>query len=192
MLESMLDLEDIKPATFRRLTRAEYEQMAELGMFDDEKVELLRGMVVTMSPQGDRHTRTIIFLNRRLVELTNRTLDIRPGTPLAATDDSEPEPDFTITRHDPAAREHPTTALLVIEVSNSSLRRDRKIKREIYAEAKVPEYWIVDVSKDDDLTVEVYTKPEGSTYTQVEVLRDGDVLRALHAPIVIPVADLPR
>ncbi|HVK84072.1 MAG TPA: Uma2 family endonuclease [Kofleriaceae bacterium] len=103
-----------------------------------------------------------------------------------------PEPDFTITRHDPAARQHPTTALLVIEVSNSSLRRDRKIKREIYAEAKVPEYWIVDVSKDDDLTVEVYTKPEGSTYTQVEVLRDGDVLRALHAPIVIPVADLPR
>lgn len=189
---TMLDLEDIKPGTIRPLLRVEYDRLIDLGVFDDEKIELLRGMLVTMSPQGDRHVWMVVFLNKRLVNQVGDAYDVCPAGPLCATPDSEPEPDFSIIPHDPARRKKPTTALLVIEVANSSLRKDRKIKKAIYAEAGVPEYWIIDVSRDDELTVEVYTDPEGSTYKHVQKLRDGDTLRARHVPVVIPVAELPR
>ena len=78
---------------------------------------------------------------------------------------------------------------MLIEVAESSLPKDRRLKRDIYAEAGVPEYWIVDVTS---MTVEVYTQPQDGAYAHVEYLRDGAVLRPTQLPgIAIPVADLP-
>ena len=68
----------------------------------------------------------------------------------------------------------------------------RPFKREIYAEAGMPEYWIVNISEDDEVTVEVFTHPIGSTYATQVTLRDGDVLRPLNVPFELPVADIPR
>lgn len=76
------------------------------------------------------------------------------------------------------------------EVSNSSLTKDRRIKAPIYAEAGVPEYWIIDVTS-DRLRVEVHTDPRDGDYRRVEILRDGDVLRPTRLPIEIPVIELP-
>jgi Uma2 family endonuclease len=192
MLQDMLDLEDIKPATVRPLMREEYDRLIDLGVFDDEKIELLRGVLVTMSPQGEPHWWMMIYLTKRIVLAVGDDFDVCPAGPLCATADSEPEPDLYVMTHDPGRRTKPTTALLVIEISNSSLRKDRKIKQGIYAEAGVPEYWIIDVSREGTVTVEVYTEPDGLAYKQMRTLHDGDVLRALHVPIVIPVAELPR
>ena len=193
MLGSMFDfddLRDIKPGFIRPISRDEYWQLAKLGAFEDENVELLRGVIVTMSPEDIRHADPIVWLMRRL----NRALDddfvVRPGMPFEALDDSVPQPDITITA-EPLGR-HPSTALLLIEVSNSSLRKDRRVKLSIYAEAGVPEYWIVNVSKPGTIEVEVYTQPSAGGYAKLETLRDGDVLRPLQVPIEIPVADLPR
>ncbi|MDB4962803.1 MAG: hypothetical protein JWP01_2802 [Myxococcales bacterium] len=192
MLLPMLDLEDIKPGGLRRLSRREYNDLARLGAFDHEKVELLRGMLVTMSPQGTPHMRMVVWLNRRLIKSLDESWEVRPGLSFAAADDSEPEPDLMVTSDSSKLDDAPTTAFLLIEVSNSSLRRDRKIKLPIYAEAGVPEYWIVNVSRPGEVTVEVYTEPTASGYAQMVTLRDGDTLRPLQVPIEIAVADLPR
>jgi Uma2 family endonuclease len=192
MLQPMLDLDDLKPGGIRRLNRREYNELARLGVFDDEKVELLRGMLVTMSPQGTPHMRMVVWLNRRLIKALDESWEVRPGLSFAAADDSETEPDLMVTSDSSKLDDAPTTAFLLIEVSNSSLRKDRKIKLPICAEAGVPEYWIVDVSRPGQVAVEVYTEPTAAGYAKMVVMRDGDTLRPLQVPIEIAVADLPR
>lgn len=187
-----LELEDLEPGGVRPMSRAEYNELGKLGVYDDERVELLRGLVVKMSPQGSTHARVITWLTRFLVEHLGPSFDVRPGLPIAAADDSEPEPDFAIVRSDPDARDHPTTALLLIEVSNTSLRTDRRVKLPIYAEAGVPAYWIVDVSRPGALTVEVHTEPSPTGYARSVTLHDGDTLRPSQLPFLLEVAALPR
>lgn len=180
----------IEPQQIRLLSRREYDRLVELGWFVDEPIELLRGMLVTMSPQKWPHSAAVSFFNEQLVLQLGGRYEVRPQLPFAADDWSEPEPDLAVVRKDPALREHPSEVLLVIEIADSSLRIDRGLKRTIYAEAGVPEYWIVDVNQ---LTVEVHTQPDGGRYGSVETLRDGDVLRPTLLPeVVIRIADIPR
>jgi Uma2 family endonuclease len=192
MLRSMFDVQDIPPARIRGLKRVEYDRLVDLGLFDGEKIELLRGQLVAMSPIGFPHTGLTVFLTRYVIERLDRAYDVSPGQPFAASDDSEPEPDLMISPHDPARRTHPEHALLVMEFSDSSIRKDRRVKLPIYAEAGVPEYWIFDLSREGEISVEVYTEPMGSDYGTKRVLRDGDVLRATQVPLEIPVSALPR
>lgn len=192
MLQPMFDAQDIAPLRVRGLKRSEYNRLGELGVFDDEKVELLRGQIVPMSPIGKPHIRLTRDLTRYVIERLDRSYDVSPSLPFAASDDSEPQPDLMITRADQEPREHPEHALLIMEFSDSSIRKDRRVKLPIYAEAGVPEYWIFDLTKEGALTVEVYTDPVDGEYANKRVLRDGDILRATRVPLEIPVADLPR
>jgi Uma2 family endonuclease len=190
MLFPMLDPKLVAPDRVRPLSRTEYDRMVELGMFDDERVELLRGMLVTMSPQGTHHADVVAWLTERLVLSIDRSLQVRPQLPYAASEWSEPEPDLAVIRKDPARRGHPSSALLLIEVADSSLRKDRGAKLGIYAEAGVPEYWIINLN---EMTVEVYSQPSTDGYQEVRVLSEGDVLRPIRVPgVEITVADLPR
>jgi Uma2 family endonuclease len=173
------------------LSRVEFDKLVDLGAFDDERVELLRGQLVTMSPQGGPHAAVTSWLAQELIRALDRTFDVRSHSSFAATDDSEPEPDVSVVRRAPGNRQHPESALLLIEVSMSSLRKDRFVKAPIYGEAHVPEYWIVDISG-DDIVVHVHTRPARDGYQHIEVLRAGDVLRPTQLPgIEIAVADIP-
>jgi Uma2 family endonuclease len=185
MVVSMVEMEEV-----RRLTRKEYDLMVERGILDeDEKIELLRGQIVPMSAIGSRHTKLVIWLNARLIRSLDPSYEVRPGCPFAADDYSEPEPDLAVRGAD-VRQDHPDTLLLVIEVSDSSLRKDRGIKQAIYAAAGVPEYWIFDVQHD---VVEVYTRPRGETYEQLQTLRAGDILRPTQIPgLAITLDELPR
>jgi Uma2 family endonuclease len=147
-------------------------------------------MLVTMSAQGVVHASLAAWLMQWFVRKLDWTYDVRAHAPYAATDDSEPEPDVTVTRIVPGTFEHPSQPLLVIEVSDSSLRKDRRVKTPIYAEAHAPEYWIVDVTG-DELVVTVHTEPCDGTYGRVVTLRDGDVLRPTQLALELPVAELP-
>lgn len=192
MLQAMLNPDLLAPETIRKLSRNEYDRLVDLGVFEDERIELLRGMLVTMSPQGAPHSSITGWFHEQLVRSLDRSYDVRSHSPYAATDDSEPEPDVSVSKRlaNPLVA-HPSTSLLLIEVSESSIRKDRRIKAPIYAEAGVPEYWIVDIS-DDALRVEVHTGPTAHGYRHVEILRDGDVLRPTKlANVDIPVADVP-
>ncbi len=177
MLDFMFDPRELAPETIRVWSRHEYDRLVSLGMFAEERIELLRGMLVTMSPQGVAHSGITAWFAQWLIRHLDERWDVRSHSPYAAGDDSEPEPDVSVS---PATNNpteaHPSKAVLLIEISDSSLAKDRRIKAPIYAEAGVPEYWIVDISG-DQLCVEVHTDPAPSGYRRVEILRDDDVLR---------------
>lgn len=175
----MLDPALLAPETLRPLRRREYEQLVDLGAFEDERVELLRGQLVTMSPQGASHATVTARLAQYLIRMLDDSFDVRSHSPFAATDDSEPEPDVSVSRRQRRRAYHPSKALLLIEVAESSLRKDRRIKSEIYAENGVAEYWIFDLRTK---TVFIYTRPQAGVYTVVEKRGRGDVLRPATLP----------
>jgi Uma2 family endonuclease len=173
-MTSALDrLDDLTPERVRPLRRAEYERLVAEGAFDDERVELLGGVIVEMSPRDPRHDFAIERLNARLVELARGRASVRPQLSFVASDDSVPEPDLALVPVADYDLAHPTSALLVIEVANASLRKDRSIKAEIYARAGVPEYWVVDLA---GRCVEVRAEPRDGVYATLATARPGDTL----------------
>jgi Uma2 family endonuclease len=166
----MLDPEMLRPERIRPLLRCEYEQLVEQGIFEEEHVELLRGVLVEMSPQGFSHARISAWFAQQLSKLLDiARYDVRAHSPFAATADSMPEPDISVARRT-ADGYHPRHASLLIEISVSSTRKDRLIKSAIYAEAGVPEYWIVDV---DRLSVEILTGPTARGYARSRLVTRG-------------------
>ena len=153
--------------TRRRFTRAEYYRMAEAGILgEDDRVELIEGEIVQMSPIGDRHVAFVINVNNLLAgRLAGRAL-VSPQNPVVLTDDTVPQPDITVLRRR-AYKERRVQAddvLLLIEVADTSLAYDRTTKLRLYAQAGIPEYWIVDCTTE---SVEVYVQPAGDRYRDV-------------------------
>jgi Uma2 family endonuclease len=164
--------------------------MVELGMFQDERIELLRGVLVPMSPIGPPHSDTIDRLNRLLILSLEGRARVRCQNPYAALDDSEPEPDFSVVPLGDYHLKHPERADLVIEVADSSLSRDRGVKLHIYAENGVPEYWIVNVK---DRRIEVHTDPSPEGYRTRRVVEPGEtLLPARFADVVFRADDILR
>jgi len=192
MLELVLDPGLLGPgeiiALHRPLSRRAYDRLVARGTFHDDRIELLRGQLVTMSPQGTRHARVTARLAQRLIRILDDSFDVRAHSPFAASDDSEPEPDVSVSRWLRRTAYHPGRALLLVEVAESSLRRDRVLKAEIYAENRAPEYWIVDLSTN---SVFVHTDPFRGSYRSIVQLRRKDVLRPIHLPAIeLRVADV--
>jgi Uma2 family endonuclease len=178
MLHTMDDLSWLRTDAPRPLLRREYDKLVELGVFEDERIELLEGVLVTTSPQGGRHSAVTAWIGTKLVRALDESYDVRQHSPYAASDVSEPEPDVGV--YPPGSRvDHPERAFLLVEVADSSLRKDRRIKSRIYAQAGVPEYWIVDLDHD---VVEVLTDPSPDGYLVTTVRRAGDTLR----PVALP------
>lgn len=171
----------------------EYHRMIETGILgEDEHVQLVDGLLVAMSPQGRPHAFVIQELNRLLVRALPDEYKVLTQLPLTLGDDNEPEPDLAVVHaRDAASRtEHPTAALLVVEVSGESLRFDRRSKAALYARAGVPEYWIVNLAES---TIEVRRRPEAPSaeYRETLVFRRGEILTAIGVPgIRVDVAGL--
>ena len=182
MIPPMLQPSQIAPAKFRPLKRTEYEHLVSLGCFRGERVELLYGALVTMTPQDPEHTSPVEQLNYLLVPLAlSRRAAVRVQSPFAASDDSEPEPDVAVVPFVKYGQEHPKIGWLVVEVANTSLAKDRDVKRALYAQSNVEEYWIVHVPT---RTVEVHRNPLNGVYTSIETRRMGETLTVQHFPDV--------
>ncbi len=172
----------------RPLKVPEYLALADLGVFDNERVELLRGRVIKMAP----HTvETGSFVTGAMTSLLVRYFDahatILPGMPLDASEDSMPEPDFLLIPKRSAPTPHPQRALLLIEVSKTSLKIDRAVKAPLYAEGGSPEYWIVDV---DAAQLEVFRSPKDGKWTEHFKLGAHDTIRPVSFPdVVFPLAE---
>jgi Uma2 family endonuclease len=173
MMAGLEAFASIEPELVRSLKRSEYDRMIELGMFQDERVELIRGVLVKMSPQLAPHASTVQKLNQLLMARLQGRLSLRIQSPIALSDDSEPEPDVAVVALGDYDTEHPITALLIIEVSDTTLRKDRA-KAAVYASAGIGEYWIVNLGA---RTVEVHLSPDGDRYAEIRTLRAGDALR---------------
>lgn len=176
-----------EPELFRPLKRSEYDRLVELGVFDDERVELIQGVLVKIPPQEAPHASTVQRLNELLMERRQGRFTLRIQLPLALSEDTEPEPDVAAVPLGGYATEHPHTALLIIEVADSTLKKDRG-KAAVYASAGIAEYWIVNLGA---RSVEAYSSPEGDRYAEVRTLRTGDTLRPRALPDVsIAVAEI--
>jgi len=148
--------------------------MGDAGLFQNERVELIEGVIVRMAPRGEPHDTVIERLSELLLPPLVGRARVRIQLAFAASEYSEPEPDVAVVpRDEPRMIDHPARATLLIEVAASSLRFDRGTKAALYARAGVPEYWVVDVSKQ---TIEVHGAPDGERYTAVGLHRGNDVL----------------
>ncbi|MGD0431265.1 MAG: Uma2 family endonuclease [Acetobacteraceae bacterium] len=179
--------------TRRPLTVAEYHRMGEVGILTrDDRVELIEGQLVAMSPIGSAHAGTSNALTRRLVLAVGDRGIVAVGNPVQLDDLSEPQPDFAVlkAREDDYRRAtpRPHEVLLIIEVSDSSLAYDRNVKRSLYARHGIPEFWIVNLVAGE---VEVCRSPEGDQYAAVSrVGREGVLEPQLLPGVAIPVAAL--
>jgi Uma2 family endonuclease len=176
----------------RLLSVEEYHRMIEVGIFDeDEHVELLEGVIVTMTPQSPAHAHCIRWLNRHLTRTLPDEYVVGVQLPLTLGRRSEPEPDIAVVKAAAAFRDrHPETAVLVIEVARESLRQDRKVKGALYARFGVPEYWIVNL---EDRVVEVFSDPDAATGAcrQTRIVPAAETLTSGALPQVsFPVAEL--
>jgi Uma2 family endonuclease len=169
-VEVWTNLPDVDTTRVRRLRRSEYDRLVELGVFEGERVELIRGVIVRMPPQGAPHAAPIELLTELLVPALVGRARVRVQLPLIAPDDSEPEPDLAVVAREDHDREHPSAAHLVIEVARSSLAYDRGTKAPLYAAMGVPELWIVDV---DGRVVEVHRSPRGDRFEDTSVVGVG-------------------
>lgn len=177
------------PLAGRRATLGEYHALIRDGLLDeDDHVELLRGIVVPMTPQGIVHARVIRELTEHFVLAVRGVAKVLVQLPLTVGEDSEPEPDLAVVSLAEADRRdgHPRSALIVIEVAGDSLRTDRSLKGEIYARAGVAEYWIVNL---EERCIEVHRDPDP------RAARYGAMFRVAGtecvAPVAFPGASLP-
>jgi Uma2 family endonuclease len=178
-----------------KLDVSQYHRMGETGVFEgNERVELIEGEIVEMAPIGDRHAGTTNRLARALFAVVGDRAVVAVGNPVRLDRYNEPQPDFTLLR--PRADFYETSkpaagdTLLMIEVAESSLRYDRKVKLPLYARHGVPEVWIVDL---EGGTVEVCREPRGDGYAATSHVAPGDVLEpALLPGVRIAVTDIIR
>jgi Uma2 family endonuclease len=177
----------------RPLTVAEYHRMGEVGILTErDRVELIEGELIAMSPIGSEHAGAVNALTRQLVQVVGERGIVAVQNPVRLDDLSEPQPDFAVLkpRSDDyrKATPRPEEVLLIIEVADSSLSYDRSVKRSLYARHGIPEFWIVNLTAGE---VEVCRAPSGDSYASVShVGRDGTLEPELLPGVAIPVAVL--
>lgn len=165
----------------RPLKRVEYDQLVAAGVFGQERVELVFGMVIAMSPTDPGHVQSTARLTKLLMLALGDRAQVICQAPIAATDDSEPEPDIYVTPVGDYWRAHPSHAHLVVEVANSSLAYDRAEKALLYGIADVEEYWIVDLVHG---LVEVRRGRDQGTWSSITTYGRGDHIAVLAFPDV--------
>jgi Uma2 family endonuclease len=180
----------------RRWTKEEYYRLGELGFFRGQRVELIDGEIMVLSPQNWPHASTTDRIFRILDQLLGQGNWVRMQLPLDRGQPMEPEPDVSVVPGPVTGyTAHPTTALLIVEVSDTTLAYDRGRKASLYAAGGIPDYWIANLQ---DGQLEVHRDPVadptqdfGFRYAAVTVLQRGAIVSPLAAPqLQIPVADL--
>lgn len=167
MSDSRSTVDPMSGVRTRPLRRAEYDLLIEQGAFEeDERIQLLDGELVVMSPQGIPHATVIERLTEVLVPALAGRARVRVQLPFAAGDLSEPEPDVAIVSLDVPRDRHPDAALLVIEVADRSLALDLGRKARIYSAAGVCEYWVIDTQAQ---VAHVHGTPTPRGYAQTDV-----------------------
>lgn len=180
----------------RRWTRTEYHTLADMGWFRGQRVELIDGRIMVQSPQNWPHASTTDQVAEVLRDTLGAGYWVRMQLPLDLGEPSEPEPDLSaVVGKRVHYTAHPTTAVLVVEVSDTTLRYDRSQKASLYARAGIDDYWIVNLV-DRQLEVRRQPVPDSSQpfgfgYAQETVLTPADFVAPLASPQArIAVADL--
>jgi Uma2 family endonuclease len=188
------------PLTPRRWSRVEYERLVECGLFDGDAVELIGGQLIVAEPQGTYHATVLSLVDNALRAVLPPGWFVRIQMPISLDDDSAPEPDLAVVRGIPEdyLNAHPTAPALVVEIADTSLAFDRRVKGSVYARGGIQDYWVVNVT---DRVLEVYREPIaersaawGWVYRSTRTLRltESTTLLALPSVRVAVAALLPR
>ena len=170
----------------RPLRREEYYRLGELGYFDNERVELLDGVIIKMSPMSPPHGWLGALLNELLVKAIPPHLIVRCQSSFALSDVSEPEPDLAVVDRQKFLKagrpwDHPSHAQLIVELAATSLKKDLGLKARLYAKGGVADYWVVDLDK---LEIIVHREPSGSSFKSVQRFDRCARVQALFVPEV--------
>ena len=183
-----MEPEEHAMSTALHLTTAEYEQMVERGAFDalqDRHIELFRGELREMSPQGVPHHHLIVFLTAWSIEnLDRKSVAVSVQCPIQIPNlNSEPEPDIVWAKPVTKLGRHPRPSdiFLLMEVSRATLEFDLGDKALLYAEADIGEYWVIDVQGE---VVHVFRQPTPTGYAQHEQFKPGDEVHPMQFPAV--------
>jgi len=177
-------------ARLHRFSRHEYEEMLQVGILkEDDRVELIDGTIYDMAPEGTHHAACAGVLHEVLQRAFGDGVYVREGNPLVVDEYSAPEPDIAVVPGGPRDYfdRHPDTALLVVEISKTSLPLDSNLKKAVYARMGLPEYWILNLV---DSRLEVYREPVGDGFAEVRMLTHGDSVRPLAASGTVDVAEI--
>jgi len=188
-METMFPPHPTRPSMpIRRLKRVEYERLADAGCFDNERVELVFGMVVAMSPTDPAHAESVRRIDELLREGLRGRARVSSQHPFAASEESEPEPDLFVFPAGDYWHAHPNRAYLVIEVARSSLAYDRETKSVLYAGSQVDEYWIVNQAEG---VVEVYRDHHDGRWRTITTIGRGETISMRAFPDVqIEISDI--
>ncbi len=189
--QQALTSEDPRP---RKWTRCEYHELGEQGFFQDRRVQLIEGSIIEMSPQKNAHAVSLLLTCDLMQVLFGSARTVRYQLPLKLSDVSEPEPDVAIVTGKPRDwPDHPTTADLVIEISDSTLKFDLTDKARLYAQALLPEYWVVDLVNRRLIVHRQPKRPRSgpARYEEVTVYEADAIVKPLAKPrSSVKVADL--
>jgi|ERR1044071_892076 Uma2 family endonuclease len=179
--------------SLRRLTTSEYEQMIAAGIFnEDDRVELLEGVIVEMSPKGMRHATSTDRAARHFIRLLGDRVIVRNQNPIRLNDYSEPGPDLVLAALEEFeyANRHPQPEdiYLVLEVADTTLAYDRHHKGSSYAAAGIAQYLILNVS---EMEIEDYREPSADGYRRKQTHREGQEFNLVAFPAIkVKVSDL--
>jgi Uma2 family endonuclease len=174
--------------TTAKWTLEEYHRMIDAGILDDRRVELLKGEIVEMAPQGEPHAYSRNEAGEYLTRLLGDRAKVRQDSPITLPNHSEPEPDIAVVQN--LGREYrshhpyPENIFWVIEYSQSSLTKDLEIKSKIYAEAGIPEYWVVNLN---ELQLVVFRDPQNGEYTSQQTFTSGTIQPLAFPDVVVAI-----
>lgn len=161
---------------FKSWTREEYDRLADLGILQpDERLELVDGQIVQKMTHKPPHAIALTLVQGWLGEVIRAGMHVRAQLPIALSDVSEPEPDLAVVRgrvRDYAKiHPEPKDVFLIIEISDSSLQRDRSMKAPLYAKAGIPELWILDLTA---RRLEIHREPTRNGYRSVTFVAEDE------------------
>jgi Uma2 family endonuclease len=164
-------------------TRETYHHAVEMGLFGETpRLELIRGEIYLKMPMNPPHSTAVTKATKALLLAFGEGFTIRPQLPIGLSTDGEPEPDISVVAGEPDDYvEHPSESdvLLVLEISDATLAFDLGLKSEVYAEAGIAEYWILDINA---RTLEVRREPHGKTYRSTHLYDDTQSASPLAKP----------
>ena len=189
-------MEKIEP-TIHKWTKQEYYKMVEMGLFTGKHVELMEGQIIEMSPMGSLHRTAITLAAEILRNIFIGRYFISTQCPMDLGESSDPEPDIAVIRGEirDYTHSHPTSAVLIVEIADSSLEYDRNKKGSLYARAGIEDYWIINLNSS---RLEVYRNPivdpekfYGYGYSSINIFTGLHSISPLAFPdSIISVADL--
>ncbi len=179
-MTTVTELEKISRIVPKRFRVEDFRRMTEAGILPEESGwEIIDGYLIDKMSIGSKHASTVKKLNRKLTLMFEDKAIISVQDPIYINEYNEPEPDIALLkpRKDFYEESHPTPqdVLLIIEVSNSTIEYDRAIKKTLYAEAGIKEFWLINLKEN---TIECYSSPKNGNYRLAEILEAGEIIQS--------------